>query len=168
MEPTSAGAINDLAWTYVLAHNFDDAERLYRDALRLDPVNTGALFSLGYCLEMRNAPADAMQSYRRAMQVLRVPDDRIAQYDRVFATSGMHGVYDAWLKHMKTNKAVPRMVLALYAVRAGRSSEAIELLRQAVERREPGTLWLAVHPSFASLHDHREFAAIVASSFHTR
>ena len=168
MEPTSASALNDLAWTYVLAHNFTDAERIYREALQLDPNNSGSLFSLGYCLEMRNAPADAMQSYRRALQIMHVADDRIAQYDRTFAESGMRGVYAAWFERMKPNASVPRYVVALYAIRAGRPDEAIEMLRQSAERREPGTLWLAVHPAFASLHGQREFAALVASSFHTR
>jgi len=168
MEPTSPGAFNDLAWTYFLAGNLTEAERVYREALRLDPSNAGALFSLGYCLELRNAPADAMQSYHRAMQSLRMPDDAIARYDKIFATSGLHGVYETWLEQMKPNKNVPRMMVALYAARAGRSDEAIELLRESAQRHEAGTLWLAVHPAFASLRNQREFAAIVASSFQTR
>jgi DNA-binding winged helix-turn-helix (wHTH) protein/Tfp pilus assembly protein PilF len=168
MEPTSAGAFDDLAWTYFLAGNLTEAERVYREALRLDPSNTGALFSLGYCLELRNAPAEAMQSYHRAMQSLRMPDDAIARYDKIFATSGLHGVYETWLEQLKPNKNVPRMMVALYAARVGRSDEAIELLRESAQRHEAGTLWLAVHPAFASLRNQREFAAIVASSFHTR
>jgi Tfp pilus assembly protein PilF len=168
MEPASAGAFNDLAWTYVLSGNLIEAERVYREALRLDPSNTGALFSLGYCLELRNAPAEAMQSYHRAMQNLHMPDAMIARYDRIFASSGLRGVYDAWLEQLRPNKNVPRMMVASYAVRAGHSAEAIELLRESAQRREAGTLWLAVHPVFASLHHQREFAAIVASSFQTR
>jgi DNA-binding winged helix-turn-helix (wHTH) protein/Tfp pilus assembly protein PilF len=168
MEPASAGAIADLAWAHEIAGHLADAERLYRDAAHLDPSNSGTLFSLGYCLELRNSPDAAMQSYRRAMQLLVVPPDLMAQSDRAFASSGLAGVHALWLERLRPNRDLPRFNLALYAVGAGRSSEAIELLRQATQRREPGTLWLAVHPAFASLRGQREFAALVASSFHTR
>ena len=168
MEPASAGAIADLAWSHEIAGNLADADRLFRDAAHLDPSNAGTLFSLGYCLELRNSPDAAMQSYRRAMQLLGVPQDLIAQCDRAFASSGLAGVHAVWLERLRSNPDFPRFNLALNAIGAGRSSDAIELLRQATRRREPGTLWLAVHPAFASLRGQREFAALVASSFHTR
>ena len=168
MEPASAGAIADLAWTHVIAGQLEEAERLYRDAAHLDPSNGGTFISLGYCLELLNKPDAAMQSYRQAMQILGVPENTIAQYDRAFASSGLAGVQAAWLETLRTRKDYPRFILALYAARAGRDSEAMDLLREATRRREPGTLWLAVHPAFASLHDQREFDALVASSFQTR
>jgi DNA-binding winged helix-turn-helix (wHTH) protein/Tfp pilus assembly protein PilF len=168
MEPASAGAIADLAWTHEIAGNLADADRLYRDAAHLDPSNAGTLFALGYCLELRNSPNAAMESYRRAMQLLAVPQDLIAQSDRAYASSGLAGVDAVWLERLRSNPGFPRFNLAVYAVGAGRSSEAIELLREATRRREPGTLWMAVHPAFASLRGQREFAALVASSFHTR
>jgi len=168
MAPTSAGATSDLAFTYVLAGRLPEAERLYREAVHLDPANVGALLSLGYCLELRGEADEAMQSYRRAMQLTGVPESRLATYDRVFVSEGLHGVYEAWLARMRTNQTVPRSMLALYAARAGRAGEAISLLQESVRRHEPGTLWLAVHPAYASLRGQREFTALAASSFHTR
>lgn len=168
LEPTSAGAVGDLAWTHLLAGRLDEAERLYREAVHLDPSNPDTLVSLGYCLELRNASAEAMRSYRRMMQMRGVPDDAIAQYDRVFASAGLPGVYAAWLERIRKNPAIPRFTLASIAVRAGRPAEAIAFLRESARRREPGTLWLAVHPVFASLRDQREFGVLAASSFHTR
>lgn len=164
LEPTSAGAISDLAWTHVLAGQLSDAERLYREAVHLDPSNSGALFSLGYCLELRNDPGAAMQSYRRAMQINGVPDEAIAQYDRAFASSGLPGVYAAFLERLGPNQAIPRFMVAFYAARAGRSEEAMALLRESTRRREAGTLWLAVHPGFASLRNQPEFGALIESA----
>jgi len=168
MEPASSGAIADLAWTHEIAGNLADAERLYRDAAHLDPSNAGTQFGLGYCLELRNSPNAAMQSYRSAMQLLAVPQDLIAQCDRAFASSGLSGVDAVWLERLRSNPNFPRFNLAVYAVGAGHPAEALELLREATRRREPGTLWMAVHPAFASLRGQRDFAALVASSFHTR
>ena len=168
MEPASAPAMNDLAWTYVLAGNLAGAERTYAESLRLDPLNIGALFSLGLCHELQGNPQAAMQSYRRVMEIRGLPRDAIDRCERVFASSGLPGVYAAWLDMLKARKGTPRFVLAFHAARAGMSSEALKFLQESAQRREPGTLWLAVHPAFASLRDHREFAGLVASSFHTR
>lgn len=168
IEPTSTGAINDLAWTHILAGRLPEAEHLYREALRLDPNNSDALISLGYCLELRHEPDAAMDAYRRAMQIRGAAQDLIAHDDQVFASSGLPGVYAAWMDRLKAKPTIPRFGIALFAIRAGRPAEAIELLRESARRREPGTLWLAVHPAFASLRGQREFAALVASSFHTR
>ena len=168
MEPASAGAVADLAWTHVIAGRLADAERLYREALRLDPSNGGTLISLGYCLELRNEPDAAMQSYRQAMQVFGVPANVIAQYDRAFTIIGPGRSAGGLAGNAADEKRLSAIPAGAYAARAGRTSEAMELLREATQRREPGTLWLAVHPAFASLHDQREFDALVASSFHTR
>lgn len=168
LDPASAGAVADLAWANLLNGRAAEAERLYRDAIHLDPANTGALIALGFCLEMRNAPDAAMQQYRRALQLNHVPDDAIAAYDRAFATSGLPGLYAEYLQRLKPNQAIPRMIVAMYAARAGRSAEALELLRESMRLREPGNLWLGVHPAFASLRHQREFAGLVASSFQTR
>ncbi len=168
LEPASAPALIDLAWTHVLAGRLAEAEQVYREALRLEPANADAHFSLGYCLDLRNAPAEAMQSYRRALQILGAPDTSIARIDRAFASSGLPGVYAAWQERLQASQDIPRFILAFNAARAGRSSDAIALLRESSARREAGTLWLAVHPAFASLRGQREFDALVASSFHAR
>lgn len=168
MEPVSAGAIADLAWTQLLAGRLDEAEQLYREAARLDPSNAGTYFSLGYCLELRSNPTAALDSYRRAMQIIGAPPEYFADLDRAFAKSGMTGVHALWLERLRANAQMPRFLVALEAARAGRETEAIELLRQATRRGEPATLWTAVHPAFASLRDQREFAALAASSFQTR
>jgi DNA-binding winged helix-turn-helix (wHTH) protein/Tfp pilus assembly protein PilF len=168
MAPTSAGATSDLAFTYVLAGRLPEAERLYREAVHLDPANVGAQFSLGYCLELRGQPAEAMQSYRRAMQLIGAPEPALAKFDSIYASSGLPGIYASWLEKLRTNKTVPRSMVAMYAVRAGRAGEAISLLQESARRHEPGTLWLAVHPAYASLRGQREFTALAASSFQTR
>ncbi len=168
MEPTSANAMNDFAWTYMLAGDFANAERVYRESLKLDPTNGGTLLSIGYCRELQNAPTEAMQLYRRGLEIRGVSAALLAQYDKAFASSGLRGVYTEWTDRLKGTKEIPRFTIAAYAARAGRDSEAMELLRESARRREPWNLWLGVHPAFASLHGQREFAALAASSFQTR
>lgn len=168
MEPASVHAMLDLAWTYMLAGRLAEAESTYRDALRLEPANQDVMVGLGYCFELRNAPAEAMQWYRRALQLRGASPELLATYDRAFATAGLPAVYAAYVEKLKPNRNVARWAVAIYAALAGRSSESLALLRESMQRHEPGTMWLAVHPAFASLRNQREFAALVASSFHTR
>jgi cytochrome c-type biogenesis protein CcmH/NrfG len=161
-------ALLDLAWTYMLAGRLAEAESTYRDALRLEPSNMDVMVGLGYCFELRNAPVEAMQWYRRALQLRGAPPELVARYDRAFATAGLPAVYAAYVEQLKPNRKVARWAVAIFAALAGRSSESLALLRESMRLREPGTMWLAVHPAFASLRHQREFAALVASSFHTR
>jgi Tfp pilus assembly protein PilF len=168
MEPASVHALLDLAWTYMLAGRLAEAESTYRDALRLEPSNMNVMVGLGYCLQLRNAPAEAMQWYRRALQLRGAPPELLARYDRAFATAGLPAVYAAYVDQMKPNRKVARWAVAIFAALAGRSSESLALLRESMRLHEPGTMWLGVHPAFASLRHQREFAALVASSFHTR
>src|SRR6185436_1694004 len=106
--------------------------------------------------------------YRRALQIIGASEEAVARFDRTFAASGLPGVYATWQERFQTTEGAPRFVVAFYAARAGRSSDALALLRESSARHEAGTLWLAVHPAFASLHGQREFDALVASSFHAR
>ena len=168
LEPTSTAALSDLAYTHVLAGRIDEAERIYREAVRLDPTNPGLLFSLGYCLDLAKKPGEAMESYRRAIRIYGASDADLAKLDATFAASGLPGVYAAWFERFQKDDALPRSVLAFYAASAGRTAEAIALLRESARRGEPGTLWLAVHPGYEPLRGQREFDALVASSFHTR
>lgn len=168
MQPASAAAVADYAWAQLLAGRMSEAQRLYREALQLDPSNVGILISFGFAQDLMNQPADAMHTYDRAMQIRGIPADHLASWDRIFAASGLRGVYGAWVDELKKNPEIPRFMLAAYAARAGRDAEALAFARESAQRREPGTLWLGVHPAFAALRSQREFTALVASSFQTR
>jgi len=168
LDPTSATALSDLGWSHVIAGQLADAELDYRDAIALDSDNGTMHIALGYCFELEQKPLAAMQEYRRAMQLLAVPDDFIARCDRAFAANGLRGVGEVWIERFSTRKDFPRFLLAFYAARAGHTAQAMDYLREATLRREPGTIWLAVHPAFKSLRDQREFTTFVASSFQTR
>ena len=168
LEPASPAALLDLAWTHVLAGRLADAERLYREAAQLDPASADALLALGYCLDLRGSPVEAVRSYRRALQLLGAPDDVLARMDRAFASGGLTGVYEAWIEPMRQNEEMPRFLVAFYAARAGRNADALAMLREAQARREAGTLWLGVHPAFASLRGQGDFDTLVTSSFHAR
>jgi DNA-binding winged helix-turn-helix (wHTH) protein/Tfp pilus assembly protein PilF len=168
MDPTSGEALADLAWMHVIAGRLDEAALCYRDALRLDPSSGSTYVSLAFCDQLRNSPDAAMQSYRRGMELLHVPGDVVGACDRAYAASGIVAVDDVLFQRLHAMNTVPRFIVALYAISAGRQTDAMAMLREATRRREPATLWIAVHPAFAPLRGQREFAELAASSFHTR
>jgi hypothetical protein len=66
---------------------------------------------------------------------------------------GTSGVGDVW----------PTYSRACQAALAGRRSEALRLLRDALERGSADARWMLENPALGSLHEHPEFEKIVAA-----
>jgi DNA-binding winged helix-turn-helix (wHTH) protein/tetratricopeptide (TPR) repeat protein len=159
LAPTSSSTFADLGWIELLAGDQPAAERALREALRLDPTNGGAAFTLANSFELAGREADAWSEYRRGLLLLEVPQARVAAADEAYATKGLQGVYETWAA-AAAKRQLPRYISALYAARAGHSADVLSLLGQSVERREPATLWIAVDPAFAPLRRDATFIAL--------
>ena len=159
LAPTSSSTFADLGWIELLAGDHRAAERALREALRLDPTNGGAAFTLASSYELAGREADAWSEYRRGLLLLEVPQARVAAAEKAYATKGLQGVYETWAA-AAAKRQLPRYISALYAARAGHRGDVIPLLGQSVERREPATLWIAVDPAFAPLRRDATFVAL--------
>ena len=83
----------------------DEAERLYREALELDPGHPTARFNLGVVLEDRGATDEAIEAYREAVRL----DPRVA--DVHFNLARLYqqaGDQQAALRHFSRFKALTR------------------------------------------------------------
>jgi DNA-binding winged helix-turn-helix (wHTH) protein/Tfp pilus assembly protein PilF len=159
LAPTSSSALADLGWIEILAGDHMTAEGHLREALRLEPTNGGALMTLGRCLAATGREAEAWAEYRRGLSLVGVPPEVLATAEKGFAANGLRGV-SASFAAMGEERPIPRFGVAISAARAGRGSQALALLAQSVERREPATLWIAVEPSFASLRSDPSFVEL--------
>jgi tetratricopeptide (TPR) repeat protein len=83
----------------------DEAERLYRRALELEPTHPTARFNLGVVLEDRGATADAIAEYLEAVRI----DPRVADVHfnlaRLYQQSGDQ---QAALRHFSRFRALTR------------------------------------------------------------
>lgn len=159
LAPTSSTTLADLGWIELLSGDHAAAERDLREALRLDPANGGATLTLAYCLDVAGREKEAWSEYRRALQLLEAPPAALKTAETAFAAKGLRGVYESWAA-WSAQRHLPRFIVALYSARAGHSGDALALLGESVARREPATLWIGVHPAFASLHSDASFIAL--------
>jgi DNA-binding winged helix-turn-helix (wHTH) protein/Tfp pilus assembly protein PilF len=161
LAPTSSSTFADLGWIEFLAGDRDRAERDIREAIRLDPGSASAILSLASCFDFEGRPVEAWAEYRRGLPLIGVPPSFVQQADAAYAAKGLHGVYEFWAASAaRPERHLPRFLAAFWAARAGNSGEAMAMLRQSVERREPASIWIGVHPAFASLRGDEAFVAL--------
>jgi len=159
LAPASSSTFADLGWVELLAGDVAGAQRDLREALRLDPTNGGATMSLVKCLDATGRQAEAWTELHRGLTVSGMSPAFVRMSEAAYAAGGLRGVYASWARAGAKN-GLPRFALAVYTAQAGQRSQALALLRQSVERREPMTLWMTVHPAFAALHHDAVFLAL--------
>ena len=159
LAPASSSTFADLGWVELLAGDTAAAQRDLREALRLDPTNGGATMSLVKCLDATGQEAEAWTELHRGLTVSGMSPAFVQMSEAAYAAGGLRGVYESWARAGAKN-GLPRFALAVYTAQAGRRNQALALLRQSVERREPMTLWMTVHPAFAALHHDAAFLAL--------
>ena len=159
LAPTSSSTFSDLGWAELLAGDAAGAQRDLREALRLDPTNGSATMSLVRCLTAAGQEAEAWSELDRGLTAAGMPSTFVQTSEAAYAAGGWRGVYESWAQ-AGAKRGLPRFALAIYTAQAGRRNQALALLRQSVERREPMTLWMAVHPAFAALHHDAAFLAL--------
>ncbi|HEX3531364.1 MAG TPA: winged helix-turn-helix domain-containing protein [Thermoanaerobaculia bacterium] len=159
LAPTSSSTFADLGWVELLAGDAAAAQRDLSEALRLDPANGSATMSLVKCLDATGRETEAWSELHRGLAASGMPPAFVQRSEAAYAAGGLRGVYDTWAES-GAQHGLPRFVLAVYTAQAGRRDRALALLRQAVERREPMTLWMTVHPAFAALRHDAEFLAL--------
>lgn len=159
LAPTSSSTFSDLGWAELLSGDAAAAQRDLREALRLDPTNGSATMSLVKILDAAGQEDAAWSELRRGLTVSGMPAAFVQTSESAFAAGGLRGVYGTWAQ-AGAKRGLPRFLLAIYTAQAGQRNQALALLRQAVERREPMTLWMTVHPAFAALHHDASFLAL--------
>jgi DNA-binding winged helix-turn-helix (wHTH) protein/Tfp pilus assembly protein PilF len=159
LAPTSSSTFADLGWIELLAGDHAAAQHDLHEALRLDPANGGAALTLAASLAGAGREAEAWSQYRRALQLIHAPPAALAAAETAFAAKGLRGVYESWAAR-GAERRLSRFLVALWAARAGRRADALALLGQSVERREPATVWIAVEPAFAPLRRDEAFRAL--------
>ena len=65
--PDSLAAHKDLAFTFCVLNRYPDAEREYRECLRLDPQCERAYYVIGACCQNTGRIAEALEDYRHAL-----------------------------------------------------------------------------------------------------
>jgi serine/threonine-protein kinase len=165
-DPLSAVARTQLAVILSFARRFDDALAEARRAREIDPVSFFATWGEVNALAFGDRPREALDilpallpRYGRhpwLMMALAAACDRLDLVDRASA------VFEELAARSRTEYVQPA-VLAITAEHARRHGDALDLLRRAVEIRDPVLGAFALHsPPMAKLRGTSEFAGVLA------
>ncbi|PYT23692.1 MAG: hypothetical protein DMG58_27520 [Acidobacteria bacterium] len=127
-----------LGLSQYLASRLNEAEQALQKAIALDPQYEAAYVVLGDLLEQNNRTADALDVFRKAMEIR--PDLYLPYYcyGKLAAKEGKENGADAIAKLRKAVSLNPNFPEAHYElgkalVQSGQTSEAIEHLKKSLE-----------------------------------
>jgi tetratricopeptide (TPR) repeat protein len=165
-DPLSAIAHTQLSVIFSFARRFDDALVEARLARELDPASFIATWGEANALAFGGRPREALdilpgllpRSGRHPWLMMALA----AAYDGLNLGEQADAVYLELLARSRTEYVQPA-VLAIAAEHAGRRSEALDLLREAVEVRDPVLGAFALYsPPMAKLRTAPEFWDVIA------
>jgi tetratricopeptide (TPR) repeat protein len=137
------------------------------DAMRdIAPESMPAVGLAGLLSLIRGDAQAALRHYQRVCEL--APDHPNA-HASLAAAQGFAGQLDradatiALMRARFGERCVSPYVLAIVATRCARHDQALDLLERAIATCDPNVMMLSGDPSFAALHTHRRWTALLAS-----
>jgi TolB-like protein len=159
MEPLSANAFHDLAWTYYLLHRYDDALREWANARQMDPNFRWARILPPFAYSQKGMNDKAIELTR---QVIDSGDDSPAEEIWLaisYARAGNKAQARKILAKVDGNAAPGSMALLQAAL--GNKDEAFRWLDKAYELRSTTMLWIKTLPDWDPLRSDPRFQALL-------
>jgi tetratricopeptide (TPR) repeat protein len=152
-------------WAYgyglIRARRYDDAIRELRQRAAARPDSSTLGFLLSDAYEYSGNSEAAIQELRVAVSQNR---ELAAMVERAYQTGGLREVHLDFLSQMKQAAAkgeyVSRSRMAEEAARAGRTTVALNYLKQAFEQRDGHLVYLEHDPAFDALRSEPVFVEI--------
>ncbi len=152
-----------LAYTYVLARQFDAAVEDAQQRLESTPEDTGLLWFLGTAYHWKGMEKESVNGLAQAY-LLSGDKAGSESVRRAFAAGGYRAVV-AWQLEQEEKKAkkgyVSPVDLASLHGQLGQREQTLALLEEGLRQRAPGMLWMQADPSFDFLHGEERYRAVV-------
>ncbi len=161
LDPVNANLIWRLATLYLGQGQCDEAMRIARQAIEIDPSFTISHTVLVDCLEQLGRFEEAIAANRMVKGYWvndALLDDAAAAYKRD-GSSGYYRVLYAAEKRLTTTRNDAFMFTAGLAMQLGERDEAFKLLNQAIDARDRNIFTLKTFHKFASVHDDPRYLA---------
>jgi tetratricopeptide (TPR) repeat protein len=121
-------------------YHFDDAVRMLREILEIDPTNLGSLWALGEIYEKKDMFPKAIEQYEKAVDATRgnefIPYALLAS---AYAGSGQTGKAEEILRELNRKFGEDKWISAAVHARMGRKEQAIHELTDDEADCGPGT-----------------------------
>lgn len=167
LEPTVALRTTALGTVYYYAHDYERASDQMRRALSITPDFGVAHFGLGRIASAQGRHDVAIAEIERALAQSRI-SPWLVELARTYAAAGRHADAQRTLAEVAARQRAGDRVssdnFAYIAIAEGRTDDAFEMLKAAVDRREAATLWLAVDPRTDPIRDDPRFNKLLSQA----
>jgi tetratricopeptide (TPR) repeat protein len=165
LEPLSANAQTNVAWSFFVQKQFEDAVGELRRALHIDPNAPYPLWSIGLTYQMMGRHQEAISSFERAVEITsRRQPLYIALLGGAHAAAGQRDRALALLEELKKRaerEYIAPFHLAFLYVPLGENDEGIACLERAFAERNALTWWIKTNPLFDPLRSHPRFRGLL-------
>lgn len=165
LDPQYANARMHMINLRIAQGRFDDAQAELASMRDIAPDSAPVEGLAAVIAMVRGDARDALKHYERACAL--APDYPNC-HASLAAAQGMAGRVadaDATIARMRARfgeRCVSPYVLAIVALRCGRTDEAFALLELAIDTKDPNVMMLSSDPSFAPLRDDRRWGPLLA------
>jgi len=159
LDPLSLIINENVGDVLFFARRYDEAKQQLFKTLELDPNFFVAHDTLAKVYE-----AEGLQEKALDASLTGEPPDTIARVKKIYAASGIKGVWRYWLEGLledSKREYVPPYGIALLYARLGDNDKAFEWLEQAVEGRSANFTSLVADPRLDSLRADARFATLL-------
>ncbi len=163
LDPLSLIIAVHSGWPYYFARDYEGAVRRFRKALELDDKFVPAHGWLGMALEQQRRYTEAIDTFKRALEVERTPI-LLAMIGHAWAVAGDRTraleALDSLREEAKQRYVSPYDLAVIHAA-LGNEAEAMRTLRVAFDDRSSWMVFIGVDPRLEPLKDVEEFRDLV-------
>src|SRR5581483_2390456 len=163
LDPLSLIIAVHSGWPYYFARDYEGAVRRFRKALDLDDKCVPAHGWLGMALEQQRRYAEAIDTFKRALEVERTPI-LLAMIGHAWAVAGDRDkaleALDSLREEAKQRYVSPYDLAVIHAA-LGNQTEAMRTLRVAFDDRSSWMVFAGVDPRLDALKELPEFRELV-------
>jgi DNA-binding winged helix-turn-helix (wHTH) protein/TolB-like protein/Flp pilus assembly protein TadD len=165
VDPLSMMVRAATGWHLFLARRYDEAASQLRKTLDLESDFVPALHSLALVDEQKHAYAEAMQLLEKEERLSGEPALSLSEVARLQVLSGDRAAAArslASVRELVARQKIMAYDLATVYAAMGDSHNAVSALQDAIDRREPAIVWLAVDPRLDSIRGVKAFKELMA------
>ena len=157
LDPLNPLCISLYGITLYFSYKYEDAIKVLKDALKMDPNNPLALCTLPVAFHMLGKQDEEMESWKSYYNS--TFKEFIHVFDKGFANAGYISILqleaDTLVAQSKTKYISPEGIAILYAC-AGNKMRALDILENAYIVKDPNITYLR-NPVYDILHDEPRF-----------
>ncbi len=160
LDPLSSASQTNVSAAHYFAARYQQTVDDCLGTIEFNPKAAGALKYLGLAYQQMSRMPDALEAMQRAATLEPANLELTAQLACIEADAGKSAEAQARLAELR-KQAVPQYRLATLHAALGDKEQAIAALTQAVDKHEPGVVWLKVDPQMNLLRNDQRFKELL-------